>query len=94
MHDHLVAWLIGVVAGCAATVAVAIATRVRLLPEVVDISLVPTLAGVFSIVFAAAGAACRFPLERVGRLTLLGTLCGGALAVLVFAIAGLLAVLS
>ena len=61
-----------------ATVAVAIATRVRLLPEVVDISLVPTLAGVFSIVFAAVGAACRFPPERIGRLTLLGTLFGAA----------------
>jgi hypothetical protein len=42
MHHHLVASLIGALAGCAVTVAVAIATRVRLLPEVVDISLVPT----------------------------------------------------
>jgi hypothetical protein len=83
MHDHLVAWTVGVVAGCAATVAVAIATRVRLLPEVVDISLVPTCAGIGSLVFAAVGAARRFPLERIGRLTLLGTLLGGGVAVLI-----------
>jgi hypothetical protein len=51
--DHYVAWLVGVVAGCAATIAVAVATRVRLLPEVVDISLVPTLAGVGGLILAA-----------------------------------------
>jgi hypothetical protein len=80
MHDHLVAWLVGVVAGCAVTVAVAIATRVRLLPEVVDISLVPTLAGVGGLLLAAYGATRRFPPDRIGQLTLLGTLFGGALA--------------
>ena len=83
VHDHLVAWMVGVVAGCAATVAVAIATRVRLLPEVVDISLVPTCAGIGSLVFAGVGAVRRFPLERIGRLTLLGTLLGGRVAVLI-----------
>jgi hypothetical protein len=80
MHDHLVAGLIGVVAGCAATVAVAIATRVRLLPEVVDISLVPTLAGIGSLLFAAYGSLRRYPAARVGRLTLFGTLMGGGAA--------------
>jgi hypothetical protein len=80
VHDHLLAWVAGVVAGCAATVAVAIATRVRLLPEVVDVSLVPTLAGVGGLVMAAYGAMRRFPPGRVGQLTLLGTLAGGALA--------------
>ena len=63
------------------TVGIAIATRVRLLPEVVDISLVPTLAGVGSLLAAAYGAIRRFPLARIGRLTLLGTLAGGTLAV-------------
>jgi hypothetical protein len=56
--DHYLAWLVGVVAGCAATIAVAVATRVRLLPEVVDISLVPTFAGVGGLIFAAYGAMC------------------------------------
>ena len=85
MHDHLVAWLAGVVAGCAVTVAVAIATRVRLLPEVVDISFVPTLAGVGGLLLAAYGATRRFPPPRIGQLTLLGTLFGGALALLILA---------
>ena len=80
MPDHLLSWIAGAVAGCAATVAVAIATRVRLLPEVVDISLVPTLAGVGSLVMAAYGAVRRFPLARIGRLTLFGTLLGGVAA--------------
>ncbi len=83
MHDHLVAWLVAVVAGCTVTVAVAVATRVRLLPEVIDISLVPTCAGIGSLVFAGVGAVRRFPLERIGRLTLLGTLLEGAAAALI-----------
>ena len=94
MPDHLIAWLVGVAAGCAATVAVALATRVRLLPEVVDISLVPTGAGVGSLLFAAIGAARRFPVERVGRLTLFGTLLGGAIAASFIALSLVLDVLS
>jgi hypothetical protein len=58
--DHLLSWVAAVIAGCAATVAVAIVTRVRLLPEVVDVSIVPTMAGVGSLVMAAYGAARRF----------------------------------
>jgi drug/metabolite transporter (DMT)-like permease len=80
LPDHFVAWLVGVVAGCAATVAVALATRVRLLPEVVDISLVPTLAGVGGLILATYGAMRRFPPPRIGQLTLLGTLIGAVLA--------------
>lgn len=94
MPDHLVAWLVGVAAGCAATVAVAIATRLRLLPEVVDISLVPTLAGVGSLVAVAYGALRPFPVERLGRITLLGTLAGGMLAVGILAAFVFLEVLS
>jgi hypothetical protein len=80
MHHHLVASLIGALAGCAVTVAVAIATRVRLLPEVVDISLVPTRAGVGGLLLAAYGAARRYPPARLGQLTLFGTLAGGGAA--------------
>jgi hypothetical protein len=82
VHDHVVAWLVGLAAGCLATVAVAIATRVRVLPEVIDVSLVPTMADVFSILFAAAGAARRLPPDRIGRLTLFGTLLGSVIALL------------
>jgi hypothetical protein len=73
---------------------VAVATRVRLLPEVVDISLVPTTAGCFSILFAAVGAARRLPMERIGRLTLLGTLLGGLLAAAFLAVGALVGLLS
>jgi hypothetical protein len=92
--DHLLRWVAGAVAGCAATIAVAIATRVRLLPEVVDVSIVPTVAGVFSILFAAVGAVRRYPSERLGRLTLFGTLLGAAIASLYLVGALLIGVLS
>ena len=82
MPDHLVSWLVGVVVGCIVTVGLTIATQVRLLPEVIDLSIVPTAAGVGSLVMAGYGAARRFPLERIGRLTLFGTLLGGVAAVL------------
>jgi hypothetical protein len=94
MHDHLFAWLAGAAAGCAVTVAVAIATRVRLLPEVVDISLVPTLAGLGGLLFAAYGAARRYPPGRVGQLTLFGTLLGGVVAVAILGYSLALDVLS
>jgi hypothetical protein len=80
--DHPLTLIAGFFIGCAAAIAVAIATRVRLLPEVVDISLVPTGAGVGSLVAAAIGAALRWPRERIGRLTLLGTLLGGGVTAL------------
>ena len=85
MPDHLLSWAVGVVVGCIVTVGLTIATQVRLLPEVIDISLVPTAAGVGSLSMAGYGAARRFPLERIGRLTLLGTLLGGVAAVLLLA---------
>ena len=75
--DHVLSLVAGVVAGCVATVALALATRVRLLPEVVDVSIVPTVAGVFSIVIAAFGASIDTA-SRLGRLTLFGTLLGAA----------------
>ena len=82
VHDHVAAGILGALAGCGVTLAVAIATKVRLLPEVIDLSIVPTAAGVASLVMAAYGAIRRFPLERIGRLTLFGTLVGGVAAAL------------
>jgi hypothetical protein len=45
MLDHPIPWLLGVLVGCAAAVVAAVATRVQLLPEVIDLSIVPTAAG-------------------------------------------------
>jgi hypothetical protein len=47
---------------------------------VIDLSIIPTAAGVGSLVMAAYGALRRFPPERIGRLTLFGTLLGGGIA--------------
>src|SRR5688572_21236532 len=44
---------------CVTAVLAAVATRVRLLPEVVDISFIPTCAGVGSIAFVTYGAFAR-----------------------------------
>ncbi len=87
VDDHIVA---GILAGLAIAVVASIATRVRLLPEVIDVSIVPTMAGVGSIASAAVGALLRFPPERLGRVTLLGTLIGGSAgtAVLVLGLLG------
>lgn len=90
MPDHLLAWLIGTVTGA---VLAGIATRVRLLPEVVDLSILPTAAGVGSLLFAGYGAARGFPPERLGRATLLGTLLGGGAALLILLLLLLLDVL-
>lgn len=94
MPDHVLAWLSGVLAGVIAIVAVAVATRLRLLPEVIDISIVPTGAGVCSLLFAAYGALRRFPPDRLGRITLFGTLLGGLGAALGLAIVLVVDVLS
>jgi hypothetical protein len=45
MHDHLLPWLLGLLAGLLAAVVAAIATRVRLLPKVIDVSIILTGAG-------------------------------------------------
>jgi hypothetical protein len=92
--DHLLSWLVGVAVGCLVTLAVTLATQVRLLPEVVDVSIIPTWAGIGSLAAAAFGALRRFPPERIGRLTLFGTLTGGGVAAAVLAAFFLLDVLS
>ena len=86
MPDHLFAWLAGAITGCLVTVAVAIATRFRLLPEVVDLSIIPTCSGVCSLLFAGYAALRRYPPDRLGRVTLFGTLLGGGIALLILLI--------
>jgi hypothetical protein len=51
--------------------------RVQLLPDVIDLSLIPTGSGILSLAFVLYGAVRRFDPERIGRLALLGTLLGG-----------------
>ena len=64
-----------------AAVFAALATRVRLLPEVIDVSIVPTTGGVFSFALTGYGFVRRFDPDRIGRLSLGGTLVGGLLGV-------------
>jgi hypothetical protein len=82
MSDHLLLTVLATLIAVAAAVAAAIATRVRLLPEVIDVSIIPTGAGVGSLTFAGYGALRRFDPDRLGRVTLFGTLLGGAGATL------------
>ena len=56
------------------------ATRLQLLPEVVDISIIPTAAGIGGLLALFTGAVLRLDPDRLGRLTLLGNLLGGVLA--------------
>ena len=74
MNDHVVSWMLGALTGAVA----ALATRVQLLPDVIDLSAVPTGAGFGSLLFCAFGAACRYDPDRLARVALLGTLLGGA----------------
>ena len=55
----------------------AVATRVQLLPDVIDLSFIPTGSGIVSLILVFYGAARRLDSERLGRLALLGTLLGG-----------------
>lgn len=64
--------------------AAALATRVRLLPEVVDPSIVLTCSGLGALAFSAYGALRRFDPDRVARLALGGTLLGAAFGALLF----------
>jgi hypothetical protein len=81
MTDHLLACIVGLAAGMAAAVLAAIATRVQVLPDVIDISIIPLGAGLASLGFAFYGALRRFEPDRLGRVTLLGTLLGGGTVV-------------
>lgn len=90
MHDHPLVLIYAALAAITTTVAAAIATRVQLLPEVLDLSFIPTGWGVISLMFIAYGAMRRFHPDRIARLALLGTLLGG-LGTAVFVLLALLA---
>ena len=94
VNYHLFAWMAGLFAAMVAVIAGAVATRVRLLPEVIDVSVIPTGAGLGSLGFAFYGALRRYEPDRIGRLTLLGTLLGAGGTVLGLVLALTLDVLS
>jgi hypothetical protein len=94
MPDNLVAGAAGLAAALGSMAVGALATRVQVLPDVIDISFIPTGAGVGSLGFALYGAVRRFGPDRIGRLTLLGTLLGGGLTAAGLAIGLLVDVLS
>jgi hypothetical protein len=77
LQDDPLSLIYAVFAAIIAAVVAAIATRVRLLPDVIDLSLIPTGAGLGSLVLVGYGALRRFDSERIGRLALFGTLVGG-----------------
>jgi hypothetical protein len=77
VNEHTLTWALGSIVAMVAVIATALATRVQLLPEVIDISIIPTGSGVASLAFVSYGALRRFEPDRVGRLALGGTLAGG-----------------
>jgi hypothetical protein len=78
MPDHPLLLIYAALAAILTTVAAAIATRVQLLPDVIDLSFIPTGSGVISLLFVSYGATRQFDPDRLGRLALFGTLLGGA----------------
>jgi hypothetical protein len=71
-----------------------IATRVQLLPDVIDLSIIPTGSGLGSLIFVFYGALRRFGPDRIGRLALLGTVLGGGVTAIAVVIALVADVLS
>jgi hypothetical protein len=59
---------------------VIVEVRFQLLPEVIDLSLIPTGAGTCGMLAALAGAVARLERDRLARFVLLGNLVGGVAA--------------
>jgi hypothetical protein len=91
MHDLVPIYLLAT--ALTAAVIASIASSVRLLPEVIDISIVPTCSGVVSLLFTTYGVLRRFDPDRVGRLALGGTFVGGVGGVVIVVIGLLIEIL-
>jgi hypothetical protein len=94
MPDHPLIFVYAALAAIITAIVAAIATRVQLLPDVIDLSLIPTGAGLGSLVLVSYGALRRVKHERIERLALLGTLVGGVTTAAGVLIAWLVDVLS
>lgn len=77
----------------ATAVAAAVLAGVRVLPEVIDISLISTMAGLGALTFMTYGTLRRFEPGRIGRLTIGGTVLGGLVGLGIFVIAAIVDVL-
>ena len=75
--NHLPEALAAVLGLVIAVVIASIATRVQVLPEVIDVTIVLTAAGLGALAGTMYGAIRRYPSERVGRLSMFGTVVGG-----------------
>jgi hypothetical protein len=62
------------------------ATDVRVLPEVIDFTLITNAAGFGALATTMVGAALRFDRDRLARFTLLGTVVGGGAGAALFLI--------
>jgi hypothetical protein len=60
--------------------------EVRVLPEVVDFTLVTSMAGTGALVLTIVGALLRLDHDRLARLTLLGMVLGGGIGTALFMI--------
>jgi|tagenome__1003787_1003787.scaffolds.fasta_scaffold20886777_2 hypothetical protein len=92
-HDPLLL-VYAALATIATAVVAALATRVQLLPDVIDISIILTGSGLGSLSFVFYGALRRFGPAHIGRLALLGTLLGGGVTAVIVSLALLADVLS
>ena len=71
----------------------AVAVRFQLLPEVIDLSLIPTGCGIGAMIAALAGAFARLEPDRLARVVLLGNIVGGV-GMSVFLVTGITGVFS
>jgi hypothetical protein len=69
------------------------ATRIQLVPDVIDFTAIPDAARTLGLVCAAYGAARGFGADRLGRITLFGNLAGGLFATGALLLGALLEVL-
>jgi hypothetical protein len=93
MPDLIPTALYALVTALAAAVIASIATSVRLLPEVIDVSIIPTTAGLGSLALTSYGALRRFDPDRVAQLALLGTITGAAVGLVGLAVGRIIAVI-
>jgi len=77
MPDQPLLLLYGALAAILTATLAPIATRVQLLPDVIDLSFIPTGSGIDSLICVLYGASRHLDPDRIGRLALLGTLVGG-----------------
>ena len=94
LPDHPLLLIYAAFAAILTALVAALATRVQLLPDVIDLSIIPTGSGLGSLIFVLYGAVCRFDHDRVGRLALLGTVLGGGVTAIAVVIALLADVVS